>query len=427
MDMEEQSAPVRRVAYLVSQYPAFSHAFISTEIDAMTRAGWEVHTFSVVEPSFDDPPGTRKTFVLQRHILRSLFRSAKYVARHPVATAHGLRAVKFPRLHLSRSDLSAYLKQLAYFYEAVVLSCELDRRQIPHLHVHFANNGAEIARLATSMRRVVSKQHASWSMTVHGPSDFEHAKTSGLRHKARAVDALFCISEFARLQLSRQVAPVDSARAVICRMGVTNEAFTAPISASPKPPDDVFRVLFVGRLVSKKDPAGLTRAVIDLAALPEYRGRRIDLSIVGEGPERSSIETHLTELPDNLSVNLFGAATHADVLAHYRNSDVFCLPSYSEGLPVVLMEALAAELAVISTPVAAIPELVINGESGLLVEPGDKQALIRALSELWDSPEARRAYGKRGRRIVERAFLSSTAADVLTASFDAVSRSGSLR
>lgn len=408
----------RRVAYLVSQYPAYSHAFITNEIEALREQGWTVDTFSVKVPSFPDPPEVTPTFVLQRAPIRTLFRTAGAFAKRPSDVIRGIATVASIVRGRQDRSIAASIRQLAYLYEALVLSSELDRRGIRHLHVHFANNAADIARIATAIRVAHrSKERPSWSMTIHGPADFERGREHDLRGKAASADALFCISEFAREEMKAFTNPADADRTVICRMGVSGATLKISSDLSPSPHADVFRVLFVGRLVAKKDPRGLVAAASRLASLPEFVSKRIQLTVVGDGPEREALAAARDGLPSNLSLDIVGAASHEAVLAHYADADVFCLPSYSEGLPVVVMEALAAGLAVVATPVAAVPELVRDEVTGLLVQPGDTSSLVAALRRLAESPDLRCSLGRAGRAAVEAEFVSSKTAEVLSAAF----------
>jgi len=162
--------------------------------------------------------------------------------------------------------------------------------------------------------------------------------------------------------------------------------------------DRPLRVLYVGRLVPEKRPLDLVGALARLAA----DGVPVQARMVGAGPLGEALRAAVVATGLSGRVELVGPQSEAEVPAHYAWADVFCLPSEAEGLPVVLMEAMACELPVVTTRIAAVPELVDDGRTGLLVTPGDVDTLAAALARLAADPALRTRMGRAGRRTVLR-------------------------
>nr|WP_240895218.1 glycosyltransferase family 4 protein [Kineococcus siccus] len=187
-------------------------------------------------------------------------------------------------------------------------------------------------------------------------------------------------------------------------MAVDPDRFPADADLRAGRDEGAVRVLFVGRLVPEKGPDVLLDAVQRVLA----RDRRVEVAVVGAGPLAGDLRRTVDERGLAGVVRLLGAVGQDDLPAWYRWADVFCLPSYAEGVPVVLMEAMATELPVVTTPVAGIPELVEDGVSGHLVAPGDAAAVADALVRLVDDPQTRAALGRRGRARVLAEFAPET-------------------
>ncbi len=374
-----------RVAYLVSRYPGLSHAFVEREIRALRARGLTVVPFSVRPADADDLRGSAnlaaaaETTVLLDGRWRVWLRAHRtLLLRHPGAYVQTLRAAT----RTGPPGLRRRVWQVFYWAEAVVLVHHLRARGVRHVHVHFANAGADLVRRAVAVARAAYPEEGpwSWSLAMHGPVGFDDPDGHDL--PAKATDAAFvaCITDWCRARIE-QLAPAAST--VLVRMGVDLDRFRLVERDDGHP----LRVLFVGRLVADKGPADLVAALAGVADL--------ELVLAGEGPLRAE----LTSMAGP-GVRLLGGVAQDDLPSWYAWADIFCLPSHAEGLPVVLMEALATGLPVISTPVAGIPELVVDGETGLLVPPGDRAALAAAVTRLRD-PELRRRLGAAGRAAVQ--------------------------
>ena len=399
MTADEQQVPAARVAYLISQYPALSHTFIETEVEALRRLGAEVHTFSVRPPgqmlSDRSRSEHRRTVVLQDRtaVLRAL---TALLARSPAALGKAVVTA----LRTGPASPKGRLWQLFYLLEGLVLWHGMRRRGLRRVHVHFANNGADIARLAVAVGRAVDGPAAgwTWSLTMHGSTEFDDRAQHDLPAKFRSADFTACISDFTRGQVMRDLDPADWDKVVLVRMGVDTSRFRPPSEPRRRAPGEPLRILTVGRLVAVKGAPVLVAAVEDLIS----RGVPVHLLVAGGG---ELLET-LRELVDRRglgdAIELLGPVSPDLLPDMYRSVDVFCLPSFAEGLPVVLMEAMASGLPVVSTIINGIPELVLDRRTGLLVTAGRADRLADALQELHADADLCRRLGENGRDAVLR-------------------------
>lgn len=383
---------VPALAYLVSLYPALSHEFISREIRALRADGVRVSTFTV-RPALPadlttdayrrESAGTASLLGSRRALAVGV---ARFAARHPLALAAGLRQAGRTGPRTARSRLW----QLFYLVEAVRLVALMRASGLRHVHVHLANNAADIARLAVLLGSASAPgtPRWTWSLAVHGPTEFADVPGSDLAAKVRSASAVACISDFCRSQLMALVEPEHWGKLGVVRMSVEAARYPSHAAArAARPADRPLRVLFVGRLVPEKGPSLLLSA---LALLPDGA---VQARIVGTGPLGPSLADQVRSL--GLPVSLLGGLGQDDLPAQFAWADAFCLPSVAEGLPVVLMEAMASGLPVLTTRIAGIPELVEDGVTGLLVPPGRADRLASALLRLRDDAPLRRALGVR--------------------------------
>lgn len=394
--------PETRVAYLVSHYPAISHAFIEREVLALRGLGVEVLTFSVRSAAVDAQLSetsrreAESTYSLLGRPVSDYARAhAALLKRSPGAWLAGLRnaATSGP------GGLKPRVWQFFYLAEAVLLRERLRDAGVRHLHVHFANNGADVARSVVAMGRAEDGPGAGWrwSFSMHGPTEFDDVEGHDLPAKVESADLIACISEYCRGRLRNMTTPEHWDKMSIVRMGVDASRF------APTPRDEregPLRVLFVGRLVPEKGPDVLLQAVTALLA----EGVEVELVVAGGGALADDLAQQREESAAAEHIQLLGPVGQDDIRDWYAWADVFCLPSYAEGVPVVLMEALAMEVPVVTTRIAGIPELVEDGVNGLLVEPGHPGDVVRALRTLATDPSLRRRMGAAGRERVQQEF-----------------------
>ena len=390
-----------RIAYLASRYPAVSHTFIQREIAGLRDQGVTIDTFAIRRAQPDevlsraDEAEARATYALLpvriTHLLRAHLRA---LVRHP----RGYNATLREALRLAPASARGVLWQVFYFGESVLLWDRCRRRGATHVHAHFANVASDVALLATFLGREAGEGPRSWSLTMHGSTEFYDVPGYRLAEKARTAAFVACVSDFTRSQMMLFVEEEHWPKLALVRCGVDPERFravAAPSDAAGRDGGPV-RVLTVGRLVGGKGFALLLDAV---HALVE-RGLDVALTVVGDGPSREHLHAQAARLGLGDRIEWVGALGQDEIRAAYARADVFCLPSFAEGVPVVLMEAMAMEVAVVATRIAGIPELIEDGASGLLVTPARADELADAIGRLVDDPALRARVGAAGRRAV---------------------------
>jgi colanic acid/amylovoran biosynthesis glycosyltransferase len=381
---------------VVSQYPAISHAFLLQEVETLRSLGATVETFSIRRTgeeqllteadriAFDTtyailPP--RWGHLAAAHLRAILTRPRRFVRALGVAVA------------MRRPGLRGALWQLFYFLEAGLLWDRCRRLGIRHVHAQFASSATDAALLAAEL----GGDSWSWSFTVHGPVEFYDVPGFQLPEKARRALFVACTSDFARSQVQGFLDPEHWPKVEILRMGVDPERFQPP-AASRELRAGPLRLLTIGRLVGVKGQAVLLDAVAELSR----RGVDVELTMAGDGPEREPLGRRASDLGISERVEFAGPVGHDRTIELYREADVFCTSSFAEGLPTVLMEAMATGLPVIATRIMGIPELVEDGVSGLLVAPARSDQLADAIERLASQPDERAAMGAAGRhRVLE--------------------------
>jgi glycosyltransferase involved in cell wall biosynthesis len=396
----EKRAPSQlRIAYLVNQYPQPSQSFIRREIRALEDLGYAVRRYSVrrwegaLADAFDRAEQERTTVLLDAGPLGVALAALLTACLSPVRF---LRAAAAAERMGRRSD-RGLVRHVVYLFEACLLARELGRHGIDHVHAHFGTNSTTVALLC---RRLGGP---TYSFTVHGPEEFDKPEFLHLGEKIHDASFVVAISQFGRSQLFRQCGYADWEKIKIVRCGVDASFHDVPATEPPA----ARRLVCVARLHEQK---GLP-ILIDAAARLRDGGLAFHLEIIGDGPLRGELERRIAELKLGHCVELAGWRSGSEVRAALLNSRGLVLPSFAEGLPVVIMEALALARPVISTYVAGIPELV-DAEVGRLVPAGSVAPLANAMSEILTSPAERLAeMGREGvRRIAARHRASDEAA-----------------
>lgn len=382
-----------RIGYVVSQYPAPSHTFIRREVAALRRRGLDVATFSVRRPAGSDRLGAEdsaelaQTFYVLPASPMSLLRAHGWaLARDPGRYF----SVLGESMHHRVPGLRAFVWSLFYFIEAIALARAAADRQITHLHNHFANAAANVGMLAAKFLGI------GWSVTLHGISEFDYPAGLMLGKKLAQARFAACVSSFGMAQAMRTIDPADWGKLFIVRCGIDTRALP-PVPARQGGP---LRVVCVGRLSPEKGHLGL----VDAFARVIERGEHAQLRLVGDGPERARIEERIRARNIQDHCELLGQLPEDGALAEVAASDLLVSASFMEGLPVVLMEALALGVAVVAPRVAGIPELVEDGVSGLLFTPADWNALADCLVRLLGDEPLRKRLAQAGRERVRAEF-----------------------
>ena len=403
-----------RVAYLVSRYPAPSHAFVQREVEALRALGVEVHTFSIHASAASDlltardHDAARATFALFPPRWRALLAAQLLVLwRHPLAWLRAFRAA-------ARVPGAPLPTRMRYLFGAVAVWRECRRRGVGHVHAHFTSPAADVAQLVGELgRRADGDGPSSWSFTAHG-TDILDDHQARLAQKVRRADAVVCVSEFGRGHLMSLVDAMHWEKLRVVRCGVDRKWLGAECPASPDQRDGAVRVLTVGRIEREKGHRVLLEALNSL----KRGGMSVHWTLVGDGSLRDSLQRRVEELGLGGEVVLSGNVGQDRIRSCYLDADLFCLPSLGEGVPVVLMEAMATGLPVVASQIMGVPELVEHGVSGLLVPPGRPEALANAIEDLAGDPGLRRRMGEAGRRRVARDFNSEHSAVELRALFE---------
>jgi glycosyltransferase involved in cell wall biosynthesis len=281
----------------------------------------------------------------------------------------GLAAVKMTR----RSSRPA-LFHLAYLAEALVLARWALEQDVHHIHAHFGTNGAEVAMLSHILTGI------PYSFTVHGPDEFDRPEYLGLPAKVKHAAFVCVVSSFTGSQICRWIPPQEWAKIKLVRCGLDADFLIQ------RPPSIVSKIhlVAVGRLSEQKGHLVLLSALAVLAR----EGVLFKMTIAGDGPLRPQLERSIRQLGLEERVELTGWLSNSQVRALIRSARALILPSFAEGLPVVLMEALALGHPVITTYVAGIPELVTDQTCGWIVPAGSVDQLARAIRQCLSAPDA---------------------------------------
>lgn len=385
-----EAPPRLAVAYLTTEYPKVSHTFVRREIVELERRGHRVLRLAIRRGAAVDPAdlaeAERTHAILESGTGRLLRAAAGALLARPRAFLAALRTT----LAMSRRSERGFLRHIAYLVEACEVLRATGAAGVGHVHVHFGTNAAAVARLWRALGG------GTYSMTVHGPDEFDACVALSLADKVAESAFTVAISSFGAAQLRRWVPPEHWAkiRIVRCTVGGQLAAAPAPIPAESR------TLVSVGRLSAQKGQLVLLEAFAALVA----GGADARLVLVGDGELRGVIERTIEATGASDRVQITGWCDEAGVQRELAAARALVLPSFAEGLPVVIMEAFAAGRPVVSTYVAGIPELVRPGENGWLVPAGDVPALVDALREVLATPTERLdAMGRAGReRVAER-------------------------
>ncbi|WP_404711196.1 glycosyltransferase family 4 protein [Sphingomonas sp. MMS24-J13] len=389
------------IAYLVNHYPTVSHSFIRREILGIEAAGGTVRRFSIRPPARDLPDAQDRAEVARTEVVLAdgmgalIGAGLRTMLTRPGRFARALRAA----ISMGQGRPSQIARQLIYLLEACWIVGRL--AGVSHLHAHFGTNPAAVARLVHLLSGV------SYSFTVHGPEEFDGPRMLDLPGKIADARFVVAISSFGRSQLMRWTDPAAWDKLAVIRCGV-DEMFAG---AETAPPVERPELSCVARLSGQK---GLP-ILIEAAALVKQRGIDFHLTLVGDGEMRREIEAMIAQRGLTENVTITGYLDAAGVRNAITQSRAMVLPSFAEGLPVVIMEALALSTPVIVTAIAGTPELV-DASCGWLIPAGSVEPLADAMAEaLAASPERLREMGAIGRaRVLEQHDAGRNARQIAT-------------
>jgi colanic acid/amylovoran biosynthesis glycosyltransferase len=395
-----------KIAYLINQYPKTSHSFIRREILTLEKLGLQIDRFSIrhcYEELIDegDLAEAEKTRVILGEGVKTLISGLLRVSlSKPIAF---LKALKLTLLIGWGSD-SGILKHFAYLAEACVLLGWFKEAKIDRVHAHFGTNSTAVAMLCEILGG------PPYSFTVHGPEEFDKVAAIALPEKIKRAAFIIAISNFGRSQLYRWCDREHWSKIHVIRCGVDDaflQLLDAPISSTS-------RLVCVGRLCEQKGQLLLVEAASKLASA----GLQFKLVLVGDGSLRPQIEDAIARLGLKEYIEITGWASNTKVREEMLAAKALVLPSFAEGLPVVIMEALALGRPVISTYVAGIPELVEPGVCGWLVPASAIDELTQAMRQALEMPlDTLEQMGKAGKQKVAEQHESVTEAHRLAKLF----------
>ena len=353
-----------RITYFINHYPKVSHSFVRREILALERQGFVVQRIALRGwrdslPDEEDRQEQKRThYVLRGGLWGLLLPTVRAMLRTPSRFfAAAALAVK-----MSRNSDRPLPYHLIYVAEACRILEWLVGFGSVRLHAHFGTNSAEVAMLVRALGG------PPYSFTVHGPDEF--LRPIGLDEKVRRSAFVVAISNFGRSQLFLRSRHADWPKVKIVHCGL-EKSFYEDASPTRGPP----RLICVGRLCEAKGQLLL----IEAAALLADKGIAFELVLVGDGPMRQEIEDLVQKSGLGARVRITGWISSSEVREEILAARALVLPSFAEGLPVVIMEAMALRRPVLSTYVAGIPELVRHGQEGWLVPAGAVRELAEAM------------------------------------------------
>jgi glycosyltransferase involved in cell wall biosynthesis len=388
----------RSLAYVIGTYPLLTTTFIDREITALRRWGVDVQVLAMRRPPSGMPLSNTQ---------RDLQEGVSYllpVAWNPLLTGHAYYALRRPLRYAAtladlltcpHPDLRSRIKTLLHFGEGVYAAYLLRGRHVRELHAHFLDRAATVAMVAG---RLLDRPY---SLSIHAGADVFVAPVL-VREKIMRARSVVTCTLHNKAHLEEIAGPDVGAKVTPVRHGLDLDEYGAvAIRLEPVPV-----ILGVGQLTERKGFAQLVRACASL----RDQGYELRCRIVGDGPQRAELRRLIGRLGLDDRVTLCGALPHDRVIEQFGRATVFALPCLQtgggdvDGIPNALAEAMAVGLPVVSTSLPAIRELVSDGVDGLLVPPGDDDALAGAVRRLLEEPALRRRLGARARDAVAEGF-----------------------
>nr|WP_314872961.1 glycosyltransferase [uncultured Pseudomonas sp.] len=389
-----------RIAYFINQYPKVSHSFIRREILALERQGFEVERIALrgwdgeLQDSEDIAERSKTRFVLEDGV-KGLLKPLLQVIR---AQPRRFFSALWLALRMGRRADRSWPYHLIYLAEACRVLQWLQAFGAEHVHAHFGTNSTEVVMLAHALGG------PRYSFTLHGPEEFDKPQFLHVDEKVRRAAFVAAVSSYGRSQLYRWVAHAHWDKVKVVHCGLEAAFHTGPSVPVPAVP----RLVCVGRLCEQKGQLLLLEAAQLLAA----QGMPFELVLAGDGEMRAEIETLIARHGLQGQVRITGWISSAQVREELLAARALVLPSFAEGLPVVIMEAMALRRPVLTTYVAGIPELVRPGENGWLFPAGAVQELAAAMADCLGQPDEvlQRMGDAAWQRVLERHDIDTEAA-----------------
>jgi glycosyltransferase involved in cell wall biosynthesis len=398
------------VAYVMSRFPRLTETFVVTEIQAMKELGVDVRIYPLLRERAAMVQPDAEPLVADAQYQPFLspaiaWSNVRYLVRRPMTYLRTLGAL----VRMTWGSPKFLFGGLAVFPKVVHNADAMRRAGVSHVHCHFANHPATAGFL---IRRLAG---IPFSFTAHG-SDL-HKDRTGLRTKVAEASFVVAISEYNRRVVLEECGDRWASRVVVIHCGVRTDRFQ-PAERGPRHAGSL-SVLCVGTLHEVKGQSYLVEACRLLVEV----GVPVRCTLIGDGEDRQRLRAQIAEAGLADVVDLAGPATQSEVRERLADADVLVAPSVPtaegrrEGIPVVLMEAMSSGVAVIASDLSGIPELVVDGVTGLLTPPGDAAAIAGALRRLAGGPALRSELARRGRERVLGEFDARTNARILASHF----------
>ena len=397
-----------RLTYLLSYYPGLTTTFVDREVAVMREMGVNLRILAVNQPNSILSPAQKEIQSIVTY-LQPYRRQAVLLAHLRMAWKHPLRyfsTMMYILLILTRPHrtFKHRRKTLWHFMMGVMAADFLMHDPPDHLHVHIVN--------LSIMALVISRMlNIPYSVTAHASGDI-FIKPVLLKEEFGSAKFVATCTRYNQAYLKQIGKGVFDEKVKCIYHGLDTCYYkrNRPIRKTQRPV-----ILGVGQLKERKG----FQILIDALGLLHQRGLNFECRIAGEGPLRGVMEDQIQRLDLGDQVKLLGALPHEGVFAQYEEANIFALPAVEardgdrDGIPNVILEAMAMELPVVSTWHSGIPEAVIDGKNGLLVSPSDPKALADALARLIQNPEMRDMYGENGRNTVTSLFNPQKNARIL--------------
>ena len=390
-----RSANATCIAYVANLFPSPVEPYVIAEIAEFTRRGIALQPCSMWHaPAEGLPPELREIAARTLYVLpldvRGLLQALLLCLKKSRALVPFLGRI----LHQGKEKPGQRLRAIAHTLLGASLAVRLRDQGVQHIHVHHGYFGSWAAMIAAKLLGI------SCSMTLHGSDLLLHA--TFLDTKLQNCAACFTVSEYNRQYILKRFPRIDAGKIRLTRMGVLvgDSIAVPPTQCRGVRRNSLFRILSVGRLHPVKDHAFLLQACV----LLRTAGYDFECSIAGEGPERKRLEDQIRLFDLSGQVRLLGQVSGAGLETLYRQADVVVLTSRSEGIPLVLMEAMALGKPVIAPAITGIPELVLDGKTGLLYEPGSVDSLVQRIEQVWENHPNLSALGMAARNHIALNF-----------------------